>query len=437
MTGQDPATRRWPVARPLAVGLLALAVLVGGFGAWSIRTTIAGAIVAPGRVEVDRNRQAVQHPDGGVVEAILVRDGDIVAAGDVLIRLDPTLLRSERAIVVDQLAELRARRARLEAERDGADRIAFPDDLHAAASADPEVADIVDGQARLFVARAETLARETEQLQKRQTQIASQIDGIRAQQAALARQLTLIGRELADQQSLFDRGLAQAGRVLALQREEARIEGQLGELTAAAAEAEGRSTEIDIEILKLRESRREEAITQLRDIRARELELAEQRRSLEERLSRMEIRAPAGGIVYGLTVFAPRAVIRPADEVLFVVPQDRPLGVAARVPAIHIDEVHVGQPASLRFPAFDMRQTPELAGHVLRVSADAFIDVQSGVAWYRAELLPDEGELARLGEAALVPGMPVEAFIRTADRSPMSYLLKPLADYFTRAFRES
>lgn len=428
---------RWPARWQLAVGLIALTVLLGGFGAWAVRASIAGAIVASGQVEVDRNRQVVQHPDGGVVEEIRVRDGDRVAAGDVLIRLDPTLLRSELAIVEDQLYELRARRARLEAERDGAGPIAFPDDVVSAAAEDADIADMVDGQNRLFRARAETQAREVEQLRKRQSQIASQVDGIRAQQAALARQLTLIGRELADQQSLLDRGLAQASRVLALQREEAQLEGRLGELAAAAAEAEGRRTEIDIQILKLGETRREEAIARLRDLRFRELELAEQRRSLRERLARLDIRAPVGGIVYGLAVFAERAVIRPADEVLYIVPQDRPLVVAARVPAIHVDEVYQGQPANLRFSAFSIRQTPELSGHVVRVSADAFTDERSGAAYYRAELLPDPGELDKLGGVPLVPGMPVEAFIRTADRSPLSYLLKPLTDYFTRAFRES
>jgi HlyD family type I secretion membrane fusion protein len=437
MTGAGPDPARWPVAGPLAAGLVALAVLVGGFGVWAMRASIAGAIVAPGQLEVDQNRQAVQHPDGGVVEAILVRDGDAVAAGDVLIRLDPTLARSELAIAEDQLFEIRARRARLEAERDEAAALAFPAGLTDAARADPDMVEMMDGQARLFAARAGTLAREIEQLGKRKSQIASQIDGIRAQQGALARQLTLIGRELADQQSLLDRGLAQSSRVLALQREEAQIEGRLGELAASVAEAEGRQTEIDIEVLRLRAARREEAIAELRDLRARELELAEQVRSLRERLSRMEIRAPAGGIVYGLAVFAPRAVIRPADEVLFVVPQDRPLMVAARVPVIHIDEVRAGQAASLRFPGIDMRTTPELAGHVVRVSADAFADETTGESWYRVDLSPDPGEIARLDGVALVPGMPVEAFIRTADRSPMSYLLKPLTDYFTRAFRES
>ncbi len=208
-------------------------------------------------------------------------------------------------------------------------------------------------------------------------------------------------------------------------------------MAAAAAEAEGRQTEIDIQILNLGESRREEAITQLRDLRYREVELEERLRSLDEKLSRMEVRAPVGGIVYGLTVFARRSVIRPADDVLYLIPQDRPLVVAARIPPIHVDEVFAGQPASLRFSAFNMRNTPELSGHVLRVSADAFTDDVTGAPYFRADLLPDEGELDKLGGAALVPGMPVEAFIRTADRSPMSYLLKPFTDYFARAFRES
>jgi HlyD family secretion protein len=436
MTEEDArATARWPAWRQLLIGFLALAVLVGGFGTWAVRASIAGAVIASGQIEVDQNRQVVQHPDGGVVEVIAVRDGDVVEAGDLLIGLDPTLLQSELTIVESQLYELIARLARLEAERDNAMSLTYPVELLEAAAENEDVADMVDGQARLFAARADTMAREIEQLEKRKSQLSNQLDGILSQQTALARQLTLIGRELTDQQSLLDRGLAQMSRVLALQREEAQLEGRLGELSASAAENEGRSTEIDIQILKLQQTRREEAITELRDIRYRELELSEQRRSLIERLSRLDIRAPVGGVVYGLTVFAPRSVIRPADPVLFIVPQDRPLVIAARVSPIDIDQVYPGQPAMLRFSAFDNRTTPELTGHVLRRSADAFTDEQTGVPYYRAELTLDDGELAKLGGETLVPGMPVEVFIRTGDRSPMSYMLKPITDYFTRAMR--
>ena len=431
-------SRSWSARGPVLLGLLALVTLLGGFGIWAVRSNIAGAIIASGRIEVDRNRQIVQHPDGGVVSEILVVEGDTVTAGTILIRLDSTLLQSQKLIVEGQLFELMSRRARLEAERDETGGLSFDAELSAIAQERPEVADLLAGQERLFQARRESVARETEQLEKRSGQIQSQIQGIKAQQVSLDRQLELIEKELVSQQSLLDRGLAQAATVLNLQRNAASLQGRIGELAASEAQAEGRITEIDIEILKLGTRQREEAITRLRDLKYRELELAEQRHSLQERLTRLDITAPVSGIVYGLQVHTLRSVIRPADPVLFLVPQDRPLVIAARVEPIHVDQIFVGQDVVMRFSALDQRQTPELFGKVAKVSADAFDDQTTGMTYYRAEMILNEGELARLPEGTvLIPGMPVESYIRTRDRSPMAYLIKPLADYFNKAFRET
>lgn len=428
----------FPIRMPMTVGLIALAVLLGGFGTWAATTNIAGAIIAPGAVEVDSNRQVVQHPDGGVVEEIRVDDGDSVAAGDVLLRLDPTLLQSELLIIEGQLYGLQARRARLEAERIDAPAITFDDDILAAAEVDPEVARIVEVQSTLFEARAETIARQAEQLAKRRDQIADQVVGIEAQQEAVQQMLRLIERELTDQQDLLDRGLAQASRVLSLQREEARLAGNVGELTAQKAQAEGRMTEIDIQIQQLLNQRREEANNTLGDLQFRERELAQQARALRERLSRMEIRAPVSGVMHGLAVFAPRSVIRPADPVMFLVPQDRPLVISAEVAPIHRDEIALNQDVTLRFSSLDQRTTPELIGRVTQISADAFEDERTSMRYYRVEIVLKDGEVDRLPEGAtLTPGMPVEAFLRTADRTPLAYLVKPVTDYFVQAFRET
>lgn len=423
---------------PMVVGLIAVAILFGGFGTWAATTNISGAIVASGQIEVDQNRQVVQHPDGGVVSEILVSEGDTVAEGDTLIKLDPTLLRSELTIVEGQLYELMARRARLVAERDLAEEIVFAEAVLTAAQNDPEVAELVEGQRNLFFARAESLTGEVEQLNKRTDQITDQVGGIEAQQDALNAQLDLIEQELASKQTLRRSGLVREPEVLALQRELARLSGTVGELVAQKAQAEGRITETEIQIISLTTRRREEAITTLRDLQFRERELAEQSRALRERLSRMEIKAAVSGVVYGLTVFAPRSVIRPADPVLYLVPQDRPLVIAAQVEPIHIDQLFVDQDVSLRFSSLDQKQTPELFGEVVQVSADAFEDERSSVRYYRAEILLNDGEIERLPEGAkLIPGMPVEAFIRTEDRTPLAYLVKPFMDYFARAFRES
>ncbi|OBY28635.1 HlyD family type I secretion periplasmic adaptor subunit [Leisingera sp. JC1] len=428
----------WPARRPLIIGLISLLVLVGGFGSWSVLSSISGAVVATGRIEVDRNRQVVQHLDGGIVDEILVDEGDTVSEGDTLIRLDANELTSQLVITEGQLFELMARRGRLEAERDEAAEIRFEPELLEIAGTQPEVADLVEGQQRLFQARRDTTAREIEQLEKRRVQIEEQIRGIQAQQTSLKVQLDLIGEELGNQQSLLDRGLAQAATVLNLRRTQASLDGQLGELVASEAQAEGRITEIDIEILKLGTGQREEAITRLRDLRYQELELAETRRSLQQRLARLDITAPVSGVVYGLQVQTPRSVIRPADPVLYLVPQDRPLVIAAQVAPTDIDQLYTGQEVTVRFSALDQRSTPELFGQVTQVSADAFEDQGSGISYYRAEIELNPGEQGRLpAGTVLIPGMPVESYIRTADRSPLAYLVKPLADYFNKAFRES
>ena len=435
MTDQSPK-KRWSTRGPMTLGLIALLVLVGGFGTWSIMAQITGAVIASGQIEVDRNRQVIQHPDGGVVDAIIVEEGQLVAEGDILIKLDPDELLSELAIVEGQLFEILARRARLEAERDGTNDITFSDVLTDPANVG--AIELIAGQTRLFEARVESMLRAQEQLTQRRAQIQSQIGGIDAQQAALVTQRELIGEELADQQTLLDRGLAQASRVLGLRREEANLLGQVGELSASAAQAAEQITEIEIEMLGLETTRREDSITRLRDIQYNELELTERRRTLTTQLDRLDIRAPVSGIVYGLTVYAPRSVIRAADPVMFLIPQDRPLVIAAQVQLTDVDQIHLGQEATLRFSAFDHRRTPELLGEVTLISADAFQNETSGQSFYRVELRLSNGEIEKLPiDMTLIPGMPVEAFVRTADRSPMDYLIKPLADYFAKAFRES
>lgn len=433
----EPLRAGWPVGRSLALGILSLLVLIVGFGGWAVTSRISGAVVAPGQIEVEQQRQVVQHPDGGVVDAILVRGGQRVEAGEPLIRLDGQLLRTELAIVEGQYFEILARRGRLEAERDQADAPQFPADLIQTAAGRPDLQGLIDGQAGLFAARRDTLRQSLEQLETQSEQVAQQIDGIDAQTEAVRTQRALIERELTDQRSLLSKGLAQATRVLALEREAASLDGRLGELAASRAQGETRRTEIGITRLQQTSERRENAETELGDLGYRELELAERRRSLSDQIARLDIRAPVAGVVHELQVTTPRSVIRPADPILYLVPQDRPLVVAARVQPIHVDEVHTGQPVVLRLSAFSSRTTPEIGGVLSQISADAVVDPATNLPYYRAEVTIPTDQLARLGDLDLVPGMPAEVFIQTGERSPMAYFLKPLADYFTRAFRET
>lgn len=429
--------RIWRAWIPLGVGFVALAILVGVLGVWSVKARIAGAVIASGMIQVESNRQVVQHPQGGVVGEILAKDGDQVAAGDVVVRLDDTLLRSELAIIEGQLFEIMARKSRLQAERDGLDDLVVPPGLSGEMQNNISIAELIAGQRRLFEARRESLQRESDQIAEQITQAQNQIEGAQAQLTALGTQEVLIGSELADSQSLLEKGLTQASRVSALQREQARLLGEIGNLNATIAQLRGQIAALDIQRLKLTTLRREEAIGTLRDLQYREIELAERRLSTRETLARMDIRSPVPGLVYDSQVFALQAVISPAEPIMYVIPQDQPLVVSARVDSIHIDQVHVGQDASLRFTAFDQRLTPEIFGRVVRLSADVFTDEVTGLSYYQAELLPNEGELEKLGGQELLPGMPVEAYIKTAERSPLSYLAQPLMDYFNKAFRES
>jgi HlyD family secretion protein len=432
----DPA-RAWSVRGPLLTGLVTLVILIAGFGGWAVSSQLAGAVVAPGRIEVDRNRQAIQHPDGGRVAAVLIGEGDRVNAGDIVLRLEPGQLARDLAVSRGQLFEIRVRRARLEAERDSANSITFSADLVAAAAADPDLADLMQGQENLFDARAESLSREAAQLRGRITQIEAQVAALDAQEIALGEQLELVDADLARQQDLLTRGLIEMDPILRLRRDAAQLRGSLGELEARKAEASERIIETELAILQLDSTRREEAIAELREIRAGEEELRQRVADLDRRIRELDLRAPVAGRIIGLEFFGPQAVVRAAEPVAFLVPEGRPLIITARVAAIDVDEVFVGQSVTLRFPAFDMRNIPDLVGTVSQVSADAFTDDATGTSYYRAEIVLGEGEIARLGERQLVPGMPVDAFIRTQDRTPLAYLVEPLSAYFARAFRES
>ncbi len=429
--------RQFGAGWPLVIGFLTVFAFVGGLGTWAVRAEIAGAVVSSGQIVVDKNRQVVQHPDGGVVEEVLVEEGDAVEEGDVLIRLDPTLARSELLIVEGQLYELLSRRGRLEAEQDDATELHFDPRLLERAKTDPSAAAKIKGQQHLFEARTASMSQAVTQLGTQKVQLEKQVVGIDAQAKALARQQELITQEMQDQQSLLDRGLAQASRVLSLQREEARLAGTIGELTARRAEALEEMAELEIEELQLYSARREEAITRLRDLQYNELELTERANALREQLEHMEIRAPVSGIVYDMRVFGRRSVIRSAEPVLYLVPQDRPLIIEARVNPINIDEVYANQRVVLRFAAFDMRNTPDMFGAITRISPDSFTDEQTGASFYQVEIQLPEEELSKLPDGQiLIPGMPVDAFIRTQDRTPLAYLLSPLTNYFEKAFRD-
>lgn len=289
----------------------------------------------------------------------------------------------------------------------------------------------------IFNARKETLEKAIIQLRNQRLQLEKQISGIEAQSDAADQQFDLIEKELATQQTLMDKGLAQSSRLSALQRERARLAGSVGDLTSRHAQAEERISALEIEQLQYEANRREQAITVLRDLQYNEMERIEQRYSLRRQLERLEVRAPVSGVVYNQRVFGSGTVIRPADPILYLVPQDQPLVIEAQVDPMHVNEVYTHQEVMLRFPAFDMRETPDLFGQVTQVSADAFSDQATGRSYYRIEIVLQNEELSKLGaEQQLVPGMPAETYIRTGEHTPIEYLISPIASYFNKALRD-
>ena len=425
----------WSARFPLSVGAGAILLLLGSIGYWSLNTQIAGAIVASGTIKVEFDRQIVQHQDGGVVAQIKARDGDAVMSGDVVVRFDDTFWRSELTIVNRQLLEIYARVVRLRAEGDASSVLIF----HALDEFDrldsTWVRGQIDGQRNLFDARLSSLHQERAQLAEQRLQIESQIVGIAAQHAAQVRQFELIAQELNDQEALQRKGLVPIARILELQREKARLGGDIGRPAGASAVAKGKISGIAIAILKLADRRREDAISRLRDLRFREIELVERQATLHERLARMVVTAPVSGIIFGSNILALKSVVRAAEPMMYYVPADQPLHVLARIDPIYIDQVYSGQRATLKFPTFDQRTTPEISGQVIRLSPDTVTDEKTGAKYYEAVVVPSDITVG-VTDVSLHPGMPVEVFLKTNERTPMAYLLKPLTHYFDRAFRE-
>jgi HlyD family secretion protein len=422
--------------KPNILGFLAILALIGGFGSWALLANVSGAVIAAGELEVAQRRQIIQHVDGGMVQAILVEDGDHVVAGQTLLELDGTRLRAEYAIVESQHFETLARIARLTTERDGAEAIRFPDALLDAAETRPDVFELMAGQEGLFEARLTTHHQRIEQLEQRQVQLQSLVAGIDAQIESVETQLQIARDELGTQSSLTERRLATTARLNALQREVAERTGGLGDLVSRRAEALERITSVSLEIIALNSIRQEEAITLLRELYGAQRQLSEQMQILADRIDRLEMRAPISGIIHGLEVNTVGSVVRAAENVMSIVPQDQPLLVSARVDANDINRVYPGQSVTLQFPSFSSRAMQEMGGQIIHVSADAFVDERNRSNYYQVRIRLNESDFAFLEGRQMVPGMPVVAFAQTDARSPLDYLTRPLADYFRRAFRE-
>ncbi len=419
----------------LIIGLAVVLVLGGGLGGWATTAQLAGALIAPGSVVVDSNVKKVQHPTGGVVGEVRARDGDIVKAGDVVVRLDDTVTKAGLAIVTKNLNGLWARAARLEAEQRGAERIAFPPQL-LDQIADEDVKNVIGSETKLFNVRSAGRIGQKQQLRERISQLNEEIAGLSAQEQAKTREIALVEKELVGVRGLFDQQLVQISRLTVLERDAARLAGERAQFIAARAQAKGKITEIELQIFQIDKDLVSEVSKDLRETNDKIGEFVERKVTAEDQLRRIDIRAPQDGVVLQSNVHTVGGVITAGDTLMLIVPQTDSLSVEARVNPQDIDKLLIGQKTVLRLSAFNQRTTPELNGEVSRVSADTTTDQRTGQAYYTIRISLPPSEVARLGDVRLIPGMPVEAFVQTGERTMLSYLAKPLSDQFMRAFRE-
>jgi HlyD family secretion protein len=416
----------------LRFGLALIVLTVGGIGGWAATTDISGAVIASGLVVVDSNVKKVQHPSGGIIGELRVRDGDRVQLGDVLVRLDETVTRANLAIISKNVNELLARKARLEAERDGDEEIRFPRELMESA----DVGRVMAGERTLFTLRRESRQGQAEQLRQRIVQLREEMLGHVAQEQAKAKEIEFISRELEGARDLFKKNLMPITKMTQLEREATRLGGERGQIMAARAQASGRIAEIELQIIQIGRDLASEVSRDLREADAKIGEFIERKVAAEDQLRRIEIRAPQSGMVHQLAVHTVGGVISAGDTMMVIVPEAEELSIEARVLPNEIDQIRIGQSAIVRFAAFNQRTTPELNGIVKRISADVTTDSRSGMSFYTIRIGLSQAEIARLGDVRLVPGMPVEAFMQTGERKVISYLVKPLSDQFAKAFRE-
>jgi HlyD family secretion protein len=434
-TQDDTASAFRSIQRHQLFGFAVIAFLTLGVGGWAATTNLSGALIAPGTLVVGLHVKEVQHPTGGVVGELFVHDGDHVKDGDVLVHLDSTATRANLEIYTKGLDELRARKARLQAERDGRETITFSPDLLARAN-DPEVADIIGSEQKLFDLRRTARVGQKAQLQGRIDQLDKEISGLQAQQSSKMEQITLIERELTGVRFLYEKKIVPLTRLTQLERESASLDGDRGQLIASMAQAKGKIAETQLQIIQIDQDVSSDVAKESREIDAKIGEFIERKIAAEDQLKRIDIRAPQDGTVFQSTVHTVGGVIKAGDPIMLIVPDEDKLEVEAKVSPQEIEQARVGQAAVLRFSSFNIRTTPEINGTVSRISADTSSDQRTGQSYYTIRISLAAQEVARLGEVKLLPGMPVEAFVQTGERTVISYLMKPLRDQLARAFKE-
>ena len=423
------------IRQHLTVGLVVVVLLAGGLGGWASTAQISGALIAPGSIVVESSVKKVQHPTGGVVGELRAHDGDLVKAGDVVVRLDDTVTKASLAIVTKNLDGLLARAARLEAEQRGFDKIVFPQMLLGRAD-DPDVKSVMASETKLFDVRVNGRIGQRAQLRERITQLNEEIAGLTAQEQAKDQEIALVEKELVGVRDLYDKHLVQLTRLTTLERDAARLSGERAQYIASRAQAKGKITETELQIIQVDKDLVSDVSKDLRETNDKIGEFVERKVTAEDQLRRVDIRAPQDGMVLQSSVHTVGGVITAGDTIMLIVPQTDDLQVEAKVNPQDIDKLQIGQKTLLRLSAFNQRTTPELNGVVSRVSPDVTTDQRTGQSYYTIRVSMSPEEIARLGDVKLIPGMPAEAFVQTGERTLLSYLIKPLNDQLMRAFRE-
>ena len=433
------AAPRRGLLRPALTGVTASLLLIVALGGWATTTELGGAVIARGTVQVEGDAKVVQHADGGIVETIAVENGALVTAGQILMVLDSDIVAADLAISRARLAAALALRARLDAEQTSAPEIVFSYPALPTAVTAPPGLDLPPQEARqraIFVARAELLTGTRARLVETQAQIEAQIAGTEAQIDALATQISSLDEEISVKESLVDDGLSRRSQLNELVRSRANLVGQQAALVSEITALRNRAREAEIATEQDAREFQEKVATELREVTSEIEELILTIVTRQGQLDRMEVRAPAAGVVHELALTTEGGVLAPGDTVMQIIPQDGGLRFEVEVDPASIDQVYPGQAAELIFSAFDQDDTPKLQGEVHHISPAAVTDPQTDRSFYRVDLSVSPEELARLESAVLVPGMPVEAFLHTDTRSVMAYLVKPITSHARRAFRE-
>lgn len=424
------------LSRHILAGYVLIGTMLALIFGWMANTSLAGAVVGAGKVVVQSDEKLVQHPTGGVVGHIYVQEGATVKEGDLLLRMDDTAVRANLDILEGDLSTLKARLARLKAERDGAKDIAFPDDMRLKPTDADR--DSMHTETQVFHARREALANHKNQLTQRISQLREQVKGNALLLESRGKELKLIGDALVTSKAMLDKQLATRTQGIQYAQTVARLEGDYGNLIAENGRLKAQISETEFQRSGLEDEMRADILKELRDTEAKIAEDLSRRINARDQLSRVEIRAPATGLVHEMVVHTVGGVVNAGETIMKIVPDHLPLLMEVRINPTDIDQIHVGQKAVLKFPAFNRAKTPEINGTIILVGADASIDRQTGRGYYEVRIAPeaDMGDkLAKLG-ITLVPGMPAEAFMETDERTTLSYLLKPVTDQIAHAFRE-